>query len=71
MTAAAIQSCHHGKSDMSKQQKEEWNTYRLSPAPILCHYATCSSRLPYMFSINPLSLTYVPRCVIPILRVTP
>ena len=34
MTAAAILSCHHGKSDMSKQQKEEWNTYRLPPAPI-------------------------------------
>ena len=34
MTAAAIQSCHHGKSDMSKQQKEEWNTHRLPPAPI-------------------------------------
>ena len=34
MTAIAAQSCHHGKSDMSKQQKEEWNTYRLSPAPI-------------------------------------
>ena len=34
MTAAAILSCHHGKSDMSKQQKEEWNTHRLPPAPI-------------------------------------
>ena len=34
MTATAAQSSHHGKSDMSKQQKEEWNTYRLPPAPI-------------------------------------
>ena len=34
MTAAAILSCHHGKSDMSKQQKEEWNTHRLPPDSI-------------------------------------
>ena len=34
MTATAAQSCHHGKSVMSKRQKEEWNTYRLPPAPI-------------------------------------
>jgi hypothetical protein len=34
MTATAAQSSHHGKSDMSKRQKEEWNTYRLPPAPI-------------------------------------
>jgi len=34
MTATAILSCHHGKSDMSKQQKEEWNTHRLPPDSI-------------------------------------
>ena len=33
MTATAAQSCHHGKSDMSKQQKEEWNTCLLPSSP--------------------------------------
>ena len=34
MAATDAQPWHDGKSDMSKQQKEEWNTYRLPPAPI-------------------------------------